>query len=179
MQEKIDRALKILGIQNFLFGIHDPAFPSLPEEDLGCGSPYSEGAAGLLKFVRSLGFNGIQLGPQGITTSANASPYEGSFFSRNPLSLAPLPSDQGLIAGCSTPEKLVKLTARCSCRSHTCEQTICRNGHRRYHSRNMCPVSTEYQGKENLLPAQLCANLSIYFADRMRLGWKEMLSSRF
>jgi 4-alpha-glucanotransferase len=110
MQEKIDRALEILGIRNFIFGIHDAAFPSLPEEDLGRGSPYSEGAADFLRFVRSLGFNGVQLGPQGITTSANSSPYDGSLFSRSPLSLAPLTltrSDCQLFA----PEKLARITA--------------------------------------------------------------------
>lgn len=89
MQVKIDKALKILGIRNFLLGIHDPAFPSRPEEDLGRGSPYSEGAADFLRFAGSLGFNGVQLGPQGVTSPVNPSPYDGSFFSRNPLSLAP------------------------------------------------------------------------------------------
>lgn len=89
MQEKIDRALQILGIKNFLLGIHDAAFPSLSGEDFGRGTPYSEGAAEFLGFAGSLGFTGVQLGPQGITTTANASPYDGSFFSRNPLSLAP------------------------------------------------------------------------------------------
>lgn len=88
MQAKIDRALKILGIKNFLLGIHDAAFPGLSHEDLGRGTPYSKGAAEFLQFARSLGFTGIQLGPQGITTAANPSPYDGSFFSKNPLSLS-------------------------------------------------------------------------------------------
>ncbi|MDF1578744.1 MAG: 4-alpha-glucanotransferase [Desulfobulbales bacterium] len=83
-------ALKALGIDNFLLGIQDAAFPALPEEDTGCGSPYSDGAAGFLEFVRALGFNGLQLGPQGITARADASPYDGTLFPRNPLSLAPL-----------------------------------------------------------------------------------------
>lgn len=87
----VDRALKVLGIDNFLLGIHDGAFPSLEQEELGRGTPYSEGAAGFFQFTRSLGFTGIQLGPQGITTPANPSPYDSTFFSRNPLSLAPLP----------------------------------------------------------------------------------------
>lgn len=90
MQEKIDRALQLLGIRNFLLGVHDAAFPSLPEENLGRGSPYSAGAADFFGFAESLGFTGMQLGPQGITTEADPSPYDGSFFSRNPLSLAPL-----------------------------------------------------------------------------------------
>jgi 4-alpha-glucanotransferase len=111
MQTKIDRALEILGIRNFLLGIHDAAFPSLAEEDLGRGTPYSEGAAGFFRFVRSLGFTGIQLGPQGITTPTNSSPYDGSLFSRNPLSLAPLEltrSPCNLLA----PEKLAGLTVQ-------------------------------------------------------------------
>ncbi len=86
----VDAALKALGIDNFLLGIQDAAFPALPEEDIGRGSPYSDGAAAFLEFVRSLGFNGIQLGPQGITSRTNSSPYDGTLFSRNPLSLAPL-----------------------------------------------------------------------------------------
>ncbi len=111
MQATIDKALEVLGVKNFLFGIHDAAFPSLPEEDLGRGSPYSEGAADFLKFIRSLGFSGVQLGPQGITTSGNSSPYDGSVFSRNPLSLAPLyliRSDCRLL----TQEKLARFTAK-------------------------------------------------------------------
>ncbi|GAB6191603.1 4-alpha-glucanotransferase [Desulfocastanea catecholica] len=90
MLEKINKALQLLGITNFLLGVHDAAFPSLPEENLGRGSPYSAGAADFFAFAASLGFTGVQLGPQGITTEANPSPYDGSFFSRNPLSLAPL-----------------------------------------------------------------------------------------
>ena len=87
---QVKEALRILGIRNFLLGIHDAAFPSLPEEDVGCGSPYSDGAAQFLQFAADQGFDGIQFGPQGITTCANPSPYDGSLFSRNPLSLAPL-----------------------------------------------------------------------------------------
>jgi len=111
MQTKIDRALEILGIRNFLFGIHDAAFPSLPEEELGRGSPYSEGAAGFFRFIRSLGFNGVQLGPQGITSPMNVSPYDGSLFSRSPLSLAPLALTR-LYCNLFSPEKLARLTAQ-------------------------------------------------------------------
>jgi 4-alpha-glucanotransferase len=39
------------------------------------------------RFVRALGFDGIQLGPQGQTSRINASPYDGSLFSRSILSL--------------------------------------------------------------------------------------------
>jgi 4-alpha-glucanotransferase len=109
MQTSIDKALDLLGIRNFMLGIHDPAFPSLPEEDLGRGSPYSDGAADFFRFVRSLGFNSVQLGPQGITSPTNSSPYDGSFFSKSPLSLAPLPLTR---SACKllAPEKLARLT---------------------------------------------------------------------
>ena len=89
--EAIREALRMLGIRRFLLGMHDPAFPSIPEEDTGRGSPYGAGARSLLTFAGSLGFNGLQLGPQGITSLDNASPYDGTLFSRNPLSLALLP----------------------------------------------------------------------------------------
>lgn len=88
---EVAAALRTLGIRHFLLGIHDGAFPGLPEEEIGRGSPYSAGAAGFLEFVSSLGFNGLQLGPQGLTTPENPSPYDGTLFSKNPLSLAPLP----------------------------------------------------------------------------------------
>ena len=87
----IREALRVLGIRRLLLGIHDPAFPSIAAEDIGRGSPYSLGAREFLDFVLSLGFTGIQLGPQGMTSLTNASPYDGTLFSRNPLSLALLP----------------------------------------------------------------------------------------
>jgi len=90
-QPLVQEALKLLGINNFLFGIHDTAFPGIPEEDLGCGTPYSLGAERFFSFIRDLGFNGIQLGPQGITTPVNPSPYDGTQFSKNRQLLAPLP----------------------------------------------------------------------------------------
>ncbi|MDD5760436.1 MAG: 4-alpha-glucanotransferase, partial [Desulfobulbaceae bacterium] len=87
----IQEALRVLGIRRLLLGIQDPAFPCHSEEDIGRGSPYAEGARQFMAFARSLGFNGLQLGPQGMTSLANASPYDGTLFSRNQLSLAPLP----------------------------------------------------------------------------------------
>jgi 4-alpha-glucanotransferase len=87
-RRRVQEALELLGIRNLLFGIHDAAFPSRDDEDVGRGTPYSDGAADLLAFVAELGFRGVQLGPQGATSSANASPYDGTLFSRNPLSLS-------------------------------------------------------------------------------------------
>lgn len=87
----IQEALQVLGIRRLLLGIHDPAFPCCPEEDIGRGSPYSVGSRAFLAFIRTLGFSGVQLGPQGMTSPTNPSPYDGTIFSRNRLSLAPLP----------------------------------------------------------------------------------------
>lgn len=83
-------ALTHLGVDRFVLGIHDASFPSDDGADVGRGSPYSRRAHAFYGFASSLGFNGIQLGPQGITHRGSASPYEGTLFSRNPQSL-PLP----------------------------------------------------------------------------------------
>ena len=131
MQGKIDRALKSLGIKNFLFGIHDAAFPSFSEEDFGRGTPYSEGAADFMGFVRSLGFSGIQLGPQGITTEANTSPYDGSLFSRNPLSLA-MRSLTRMECPLLNTGKYNQDFEPTFCRLHTGGQCLRLGGHREY-----------------------------------------------
>ena len=95
-------ALDLLSVHRLLLGIHDPAFPSRPDEDTGRGSPYSDGARDFLEFVQELGFDGVQLGPQGITSAVNPSPYDGTLFSKNPLSVAlgPLTGEEwgGLLA---------------------------------------------------------------------------------
>ena len=75
-------------MRHLLLGIHDAAFPSHAGEDVGRGSPYSEGARDFLEFVGELGMSGVQLGPQGICSASNPSPYDGSHFSRAPLSVA-------------------------------------------------------------------------------------------
>ena len=81
-------ALRALGVHNLVLGIQDPSFPAAEGEDIGRGSPYSAGADRFLRLVRELGFNGIQLGPQGQTTEGNPSPYDGTIFSKNTLSIA-------------------------------------------------------------------------------------------
>jgi 4-alpha-glucanotransferase len=85
---RVRQALDALGIRNLLLGLHDAAFPSRPDEDVGRGTPYSDGAADFLAFAGSLGFGGVQLGPQGITSATDPSPYDGTLFSKNPLSVA-------------------------------------------------------------------------------------------
>lgn len=87
----VPAALDALGIHNLLLGIQNAAFPSRAGEDVGVGTPYSQGAADFFAFVATLGFGGVQLGPQGITSASNPSPYDGTLFSMNPLSVALAP----------------------------------------------------------------------------------------
>ena len=79
IHEQLDR----LGVHRLLLSIHDASFPSDPDEDLGRGSPATCAAARLLAFAHTCGFTGIQLGPQGQTSRDNASPYDGTIFSRH------------------------------------------------------------------------------------------------
>jgi 4-alpha-glucanotransferase len=87
-QRCVREALKLLDVRNLVLGIQDPSFPAAEDEDTGRGAPYSEASLSFLQFVRSLGFDGIQLGPQGETREGSASPYEGTVFSRNSLSIS-------------------------------------------------------------------------------------------
>lgn len=87
----VREALGLLGVRRLLLGIHDAAFPSGPEEDVGRGTPYGDGAADFLAFAAELGFDGLQLGPQGALPPGHASPYDGAFFSREPCAVALLP----------------------------------------------------------------------------------------
>lgn len=78
----------MLGKERLVLAIHDSSFPGEREEETGRGSPYSRGARRLIDFIRSLGFTGIQFGPQGKTSLGNPSPYDGTLFSRNELSVS-------------------------------------------------------------------------------------------
>lgn len=84
----IEQALAILGKKRVLLQIHDPSFPGLPDEDVGRGTPYGTAGAEFARFAKSIGFTGLQLGPQGRTTRGNPSPYDSTAFSRNFLSLS-------------------------------------------------------------------------------------------
>lgn len=85
---RLRRALAALGVDRFVLAIHDVSFPSRPDEDVGRGSPYGAGADDFFHFVHELGFDGVQFGPQGETSIGNASPYDGSVFSKSVQSLA-------------------------------------------------------------------------------------------
>jgi 4-alpha-glucanotransferase len=81
--EQIRVGLEKLGVKRLLLAIHDTSFPSDPDEDIGRGSSATRAATRLYAYARSLGFTGIQLGPQGQTSRENASPYDGTIFSRH------------------------------------------------------------------------------------------------
>ena len=88
-------ALRALDVRNLTLSVHDASFPGDADEDVGRGSPCTRGALRFLRFVRALGFTGMQLGPDGQTPPDDPSPYRGAAFPRNPLSiaLAPLAED--------------------------------------------------------------------------------------
>ena len=95
----ITEALQVLGKTDLLLAVHDASFPGCAGEDTGRGTPYGAGGLGLARFARSLGFTGLQLGPQGQTSPANPSPYDGTLFSRSILSLdLKALVDQGLLS---------------------------------------------------------------------------------
>lgn len=83
----IVEALRLLDKTDLLLAVHDASFPACAGEDTGRGTPYGAGGHALAFFARMLGFTGLQLGPQGQTTPGNPSPYDGTIFSRNILSL--------------------------------------------------------------------------------------------
>ncbi|WP_022948255.1 4-alpha-glucanotransferase [Methylohalobius crimeensis] len=83
----ITEALRLLGKERFILAVHDASFPGLERQDTGRGTPYGKGGEHFARFARSLGFTGLQLGPQGQTSASNPSPYDGTIFSRNFLSL--------------------------------------------------------------------------------------------
>jgi 4-alpha-glucanotransferase len=95
----IDALRRELGIDRLVLEIHDASFPADPDEDVGRGSPYSRGGRRFLAWLRTLGFDGVQLGPQGQTSQGNASPYDARLFGRDFLSL-PLGAlvERGLLA---------------------------------------------------------------------------------
>ena len=80
--------LAALGTERLVLAIHDQSFPSDPDEDIGRGSPYGKGARALLHFVAGLGFDGVQLGPQGDTALVDPSPYDGALLAKSPMSIA-------------------------------------------------------------------------------------------
>ncbi|HKE16012.1 MAG TPA: 4-alpha-glucanotransferase [Kofleriaceae bacterium] len=77
-------ALARLGIDWLVVSIHQASFPA-GDDDIGYGTPYSARADQLLGFLAGLGVNGVALGPGGITSRDDPSPYTSSALSHNPL----------------------------------------------------------------------------------------------
>jgi 4-alpha-glucanotransferase len=94
-----------LGVDRLVLQVHAAGFPMDEDEDLGRGSPYGRGADRFLAIASRLGFDAIQLGPQGLTERSNPSPYNAAIFSRNPLDL-PLVRlvDQGRVSNVTASE---------------------------------------------------------------------------
>lgn len=84
-KKTIETALKALNKKNLAMIIHGASFPSKKTQDIGFGTYNSEGARDFIKFIDNMGFNTIQLGPDGKTKPIDASPYIGTMFSNNPL----------------------------------------------------------------------------------------------
>lgn len=85
LKKAIQKALKVLKKKNLSMIVHGSSFPAVQGQDYGIGSPNTEGGQNFMEFISGLGFNGIQLGPEGKTKSIDASPYVGTMFSDNPL----------------------------------------------------------------------------------------------
>ncbi len=110
----VPEAMQRLGVRRLALAIHDASLPGDPEDDLGRGTPWSRATLRLLAFARELGFDSIQLGPQGLTDEDDASPYMGTAFSRNPLSIAlgPLADPHGRWGDLLPAARLAGLVAR-------------------------------------------------------------------
>src|SRR6266702_1604248 len=111
-RRQVREALALLGIRRLLVGVHDAAFPGTPEEDVGRGTPYGDGAAAFLELVAGLGFDGVQLGPQGALSPDDPSPYNGTSFSRNPVSAALAPLARAEWAELLAPQALAEAVSR-------------------------------------------------------------------
>jgi 4-alpha-glucanotransferase len=106
----IAEALRTLEVDTLLLGIPDRCLPAAADEDTGAGALDTREGRRFAAWVRALGFTGIQLGPQGETALANASPYDGTIFSRGRIGLAVArlaDADWGGLLDAATVERLV------------------------------------------------------------------------
>jgi 4-alpha-glucanotransferase len=86
-QPIVRAALARLGVERMVVVIHQASFPA-GDDDLAHGTPYSGCAASLIERIAALGFTGIMFGPAGVTSEPDASPYDGTALSRDPLHIA-------------------------------------------------------------------------------------------
>jgi 4-alpha-glucanotransferase len=82
----VAEARRRLDIRQLALSIHDASFPA-HDLDSGRGTPYSSASHSLAERVAALGFDVIQLGPQGESSPDNPSPYDTTAFSRSSLSI--------------------------------------------------------------------------------------------
>ena len=90
-RELVRAGLDALGVRKLALAVHDAALPGDPGDDVGRGAPLSTGGRAFLRFAADLGFDALQLGPQGETTEHDQSPYDAAIFSRSTISVALLP----------------------------------------------------------------------------------------
>ncbi|NLF67895.1 MAG: 4-alpha-glucanotransferase [Candidatus Anammoximicrobium sp.] len=96
-QQAIRAALARLGIERLVLSIHQASFPPA-HDDIGHGTPYSDQGWALIAWLAGLGFTGVALGPAGITSRTNPSPYDATALSRNPCHIALRPlCERGLL----------------------------------------------------------------------------------
>ncbi len=86
-QAAMRAALARLGIDRLVVSIHQASFPA-GDDDIGYGTPYSSHSEALIGFLAGLGVTGVALGPAGVTSRSDPSPYTGSSLSENPLHVA-------------------------------------------------------------------------------------------
>lgn len=82
----VEEARRRLDVRQLALSIHDASFPA-HDFDAGRGTPYSSASHALAELVSALGFDVLQLGPQGESSSGNPSPYDTTAFSRSSLSI--------------------------------------------------------------------------------------------
>jgi len=85
---EVNDAKSKLGVGRLILQIQDASFPADLQWDIGRGSPYSLVSERFFEFAARLGFDAVQLGPQGMTSRGNPSPYDSTLFSRNPMNLS-------------------------------------------------------------------------------------------
>lgn len=83
-EKSCKEALDILGVKNLSLILHGSSFPA-DKRDFYIGSFFNERAKDLNNFVSMFGFNSIQLGPNGMISVGDVSPYGGKAFSHNYL----------------------------------------------------------------------------------------------
>ena len=82
--QTISDAKKLVGVKNIALVLHGSSFPQ-SDKDLFIGSPINSKAVEVNDFLKMHGFDSIQLGPPGLVSKENTSPYSSSINSKNYL----------------------------------------------------------------------------------------------